>query len=385
MKTINNTINAHYDFELHSENQRTVDYSLCLPDGKIKGLIVYISGFGSDSGAYRNNFQKYICDNHSMACLTVDYHCFFSRPGNGAKVLIEKSTMNLLRSITGCINDEDVDTVLFELGKINSNPKVPIKVPATIYPKKNEYQNFGILPALDNLFAINDVFIKYPNIPKTVYAIGSSYGGYIANLMSKLAPCTLNAVFDNSSWANPNMKYIIGEGLGTPEFQPNVAVSPNIVFSANVLSPWSYLAILPNGFDANRQLIRSFPEEHLAIMAEVGKTKTIYRFVHSENDTIADTEQKLFLANTMKNKGFNVQIIIYSKNDIDGQYIKTMDHGMKLSMKTFFSNSIDQIEDLIQDDKCIDFDFKHSLHFACKTKKYTVKYQGNSQPICSVS
>ena len=383
MHMFENKIDAHCDFEFYSHDQRQIDYSIIIPDTEIKRLVVYIAGFGADAGSYRNNFQKYICDGHSMACLVVDYHCFFSRISNGASLSIDPNTMKLLRTITGCINNESVDTVLLKAGNMKASSKTPLKVAGLLYPKKNEYQNFGILPALDNLYAINDVFKKYPNIPKKIYAIGSSYGGYIANLISKIAPCTLNAVFDNSSWATPNMKYILGYELGTPEF--SIVHSPNVILEVNVLSPWSHLPFMPNSFSKNCQLMRSFPDNHLDVMAQVGKHKTIYRFVHSEKDYISDTKQKISLFNRLKSKGFNVHMEIYSKKDVDGQYIKSMSHGMGLSMRKFFSKCINQWGDDIQDDQIIDFDSEHSFQFECETQKYAIVYSGNSQPICCLS
>lgn len=383
MPLLNFNIETHNDFEFNSNSQRRVDYSIDIPDGKIKGLVLYIAGFGEDAGHYRKNFQKHISNDYSMACLVVDYHCFFSRPSNGASLSIEPNVMKLLRSITGCINNESVDTVLLELGKMKANPNLPLKIPGTIYPDKKEYQNFGILPALDNIYAINDVFKKFPHIPKKNYAIGSSYGGYVANIVSKFAPCTLNAVFDNSSWATPNFNYIIGHELGFTEF--SMVHSPNIILELNVLSPWSHLPFMPNAFNNDRILIRSFPENHINIMSKAGKQKTIYRFVHAENDFIANTKQKFALAENMKNAGFNVQIKIYSQADVDGEYIKNTDHGMGLSMRKFFSEYYNKTRDDIKIDQCIDFDFEHTLQFACETQNYTIAYSGNSQPICSLS
>ena len=107
--------------------------------------------------------------------------------------------------------------------------------------------------------------------------------------------------------------------------------------------------------------------------------------MHSQKDDIANTEQKLFLANKMKKKGFNVQIKIYSEKNIDGKYIKTMDHGMNLSMKKFFYKNINQTKNEILYDQRIDFDFEHSFPFECETQKYIVTYSGNSQPVCSLS
>lgn len=82
---------------------------------------------------------------------------FFSRANNGGTISIEPYMMNLLRIITGCTNNEDVMTVLRTLDQMKIS-QVPLKIPVTIYPGKNEYQNFGILPALDHIFAINDLF-----------------------------------------------------------------------------------------------------------------------------------------------------------------------------------------------------------------------------------
>ncbi len=383
MQIFNHEIDAHGDFEFCSTSQRKLNYSITIPPQKTEGLVVYIAGFGADAGSYRENFQKHISSNYPLACLAVDYHCLFARPQNGATVSIEPNIMKLLRSITDCMTDETVEEVLLKLSKIKANPTKPLTIPGTIYPKKNEYQNFGILPALDNIYAINDVFKKYPTIPIKIYAIGSSYGGYIANLVSKFAPSTLNAVFDNSSWASPNGRYLIGHELGYPEYSQ--VHSPNIILELNVISPWSHLPFMPNAFCKNKVLIRSFPENHIDIMSDIGKQKTIYRFVHAENDPIANTSQKVAFAEKLKKSGFNVQIKVYSKADIDGVYIKTADHGMGLSMRKFFSNYYGSTQKDIKKDQMIDIDFEHSIHFKCDAQKYTISYNGKSQPVCSIS
>ena len=383
MPSLNFDIDAHKDFEFGSGTKRSISYSIDIPDGETKGLVVYVAGFGDDAVSYRENFQKHISKDYSMACLIVDYHCFYSRPNNGAQLSIEPHVMKLIRSITGSAAGESVDTVFLKLGKMKADANIPLKIPGILYPGKNEYQNFGILPALDNIYAINDVLKRFPDIPKTIYAIGTSYGGYIANLMSKLAPCTLNAVFDNSSWAAPNPAYIIGRDLGVPEF--SAVHSPGIIIELNVLSPWSSIPFMPNSFDNNRILIRSFPEKHINVMGETGKQKTVYRFVHAENDAIANTQQKLEFAENLKNRGFNVEIEVYSASDIDGKYIKSMDHGMGLSMRSFFSNCYEKTKGDIMVDNRIDFDFEHSFGFVCETQKYTMTYNGDSQPVCSLS
>lgn len=376
------TIDAHRDFEFNTNIPRQINYSVNLPNGCIHGLVIYIAGFGTDAGSYRKNFQQHIVDEYSLACLTVDYHCIFSRPNNGGSISIEPHVMALLRSITGCINDETIEDVLRAAERLRADKNIPIKVPGLIIPGKNEYQNFGLLPALDNIYALNDVLLKHPQIPKRIFAVGSSYGGYIANLVSKLAPSTLNAVFDNSSWATPNLRYIVGHDMGLAEFTSGH--SQGVTLELNVLSPWSQFIFMPNGFEKNKYMMRSFPEQHIETMSKSSNGKTIYRFTHAERDLIADTQQKIAMAELLKKKGFNVEMSVYSSKDIDGSYIKNMSHGMGLSMRKLFANCLGQSQDEIYDDSVIDFDFEHSLIFDCENQTYTVKYKGNKQPICTL-
>lgn len=378
----NHTINAHYDFEFNFKAPRKINYSISVPDGAVEGFVVFIAGFGDDAGTYRKSFQKHICNEYSMACLTVDYHCLHARPGNGGQPVIEPSTVKLLRSLTGYENNESLNDVVLKANSLKADPTIPLKIPATIIPGKNEYQNFGLLPALDNLYAMHDVFKRYSNIPKKIYSIGSSYGGYIANIMSKLAPCTINAVFDNSSWAVPNINYVVGHDIGIADVVQ--FFKSDIRLELNVLSPWSKYLFMPNSFGKSRLLIRSFPEEHLDVMKKVGECKTVYRFVHSEKDGIANPQEKISLAKQMMMKGFNVQMNVYSENDIDGAYIKNMNHGMGLSLRKFFSMCYENSKSDIHDDQRTDFDFEHSLQFICDDLTYSVNYTGKASPVCSV-
>ncbi len=383
MHNCQHKIAAHSDFEFNSLKTREIDYSIMIPSGVVTGLVVFIAGFGDDAGAYRVNFQKHICTEYSMACLTVNYHCFFSRPNNGAQIIIESSTEKLLRSLTGYENGEEIKDLLIKANSLKADPTTPLKIPGTIVPANDEYQNFGILPALDNLYAIYDALERYPGIPKKIYAIGSSYGGYLANIITKLAPCTINAVFDNSSWAIPNMNYMIGHDLGQAEFL--TTLMPDITLELNVLSPWSKYSQLPNAFTKEKLLMRSFPNHHLDVMKKIGGGKTVYRFVHSENDYIANTQEKINLAKDMIDKGFNVQMEVYSEADIDGSYIKNMTHGMGLSLQKFFAICFKHSHPDITDDQRTDFDFNHSCRFVCDSISYFIDYQQAKPPLCKIS
>lgn len=59
---------------------------------------------------------------------------------------------------------------------------------ASLLPGNNEYQNLGILASLDVLNAISDAVDRYDLDFDNIIITGSSYGGYIANLVTKIAP-----------------------------------------------------------------------------------------------------------------------------------------------------------------------------------------------------
>ena len=52
MAVFNFNIDAHNDFELASTIQRRLDYSLEIPETDVKGLVVYIAGFGDDTAVF---------------------------------------------------------------------------------------------------------------------------------------------------------------------------------------------------------------------------------------------------------------------------------------------------------------------------------------------
>ncbi|NDO81045.1 hypothetical protein CJP72_09780 [Citrobacter sp. NCU1] len=68
-----------------------------------------------------------------------------------------------------------------------------------------------------------------------------------------------------------------------------------------------------------------------------GAYQTFCLMVHSAEDrNIAPLAAKIEMAQTMLELGWSVEMLVYDASDIDGNYIKNTDHGMGLSMLTFF-------------------------------------------------
>lgn len=336
------------DFELGLGNiTRSTQYFLVKPEReheKLEGLVVYIPGFGSDAGDYRFHFCRKIAEQYGYAAMTVDYHCLFCRPETPDKVDFEPQDIKEIEKLflkydlpfQGKTVQEGLDFLNTYLVEHN----LTVQVTATILPEKEEYQSGGMLQALDIINAVEHA-IQHEAIPSdNIILVGSSFGGYIANLAAKLAPNTFSAVMDNSSWAYPNYAYVVGRECNQHEFSQRW--QSNVLTRLFVKTPWTLKKGFPFTFDENRTNIRSFSPEQVAQQGQYS-SPTQYIFVHSETDQVAQTGQKIQMAESMIQVGMNVHMEVYGQKDVDGNYVKNLNHGMDLSMLTFFEKALPAI------------------------------------------
>ena len=231
------------------------------------------------------------------------------------------------------------ESALVALEKLNAVLEVSDvveNITATFLPHKNEYQNGGLMAALDILNAINDFQNKYMVESLDVILVGSSNGGFIANLVSKIAPNTISAVIDNSSWASLSLPYIVGRDLKTPESAHYFWSNLKVYYY--VLSAWTMRPNLPNAFLPCHHVMRGFDKTQIKQMARNGST-CFYYFVHSVNDNIALTRDKINMAKTMISEGFDVHMEVFDQSDVDGKLVKNLGHGMGMSMLTLFERA----------------------------------------------
>ncbi|WP_292257314.1 DUF2920 family protein [Marinospirillum sp.] len=324
------------DTELFPETKdnRSCSYSIYGADSK-DGLVVYIPGFGDDLGEYRNTFCKKIYEKHQLAAMTVDYFCIGSRPATGAKIYFEPSDIQSIRKLIPTFEPENW---LEQLEYFAEEQEASLHFTAGLAPPRGEYQNFGILAAIDIANAINDALNRFEINKNNVILIGSSYGDYLANLVAKIKPGTIKSVFDNSSWANPNLAYIIGRNLELPEF--TVKVTERLTAKLFTKSPWTLAPEKPNSFEGAKAEIRSFSEHQIIQMAEQGANSTEFVFYHSNKDhLIAPVSEKVAMIDAMKKNGFEkIKLELFDEKDLEINRIKTLDHGMGLSMISFFDD-----------------------------------------------
>jgi len=164
------------DVELGIKRSSALSFYACYDDVKeAKALLVIIPGLGADSDSgYRAHLMQTMAENYDVACISVDYHCIGNRPQLGAKFGLDDIDREILTRELSSIGinlpidlktidcHEKVDLLLKFLSKEITIRKGSGLLPAdfrlnasiTMVPTKNEYQNFGVMQALDVLNAV---------------------------------------------------------------------------------------------------------------------------------------------------------------------------------------------------------------------------------------
>ncbi|MFG5141968.1 DUF2920 family protein, partial [Campylobacter lari] len=298
------------DVELNIKRESKLEFQLIYDDAKeIKAIICIIQGLGVDINDPVLKFNMgYFATKYDVALMSVNYHAIGNRPQTGAKWYLDDIDKLIFEASIKALNI----TIPYDIQKLNTfeefhpamdylNKKIQtmkddwelnrdyfLNLSLTFKPARDEYQNFGIMQAIDILNAIlytKNYLLQNKNL-KTIL-IGSSHGGYLANLCAKIAPWNIDNIVDNSSYAKTCLRLIGFEkevdytkyyGFLTPN------VSNNIIIFGFDKTHWTTNKQSPFYFSFARELIRDIlNEEHLKIQSKYPNPK--YVFYHSKFDT----------------------------------------------------------------------------------------------------
>ncbi|WP_052245012.1 DUF2920 family protein [Campylobacter sp. RM16704] len=179
------------DIELNIQRQSLLNFRIDYDDEKeVKAIVFLLPGLGSDiNDTYQNKLIYRVLENHNVICVSVDYFCIQCRPQNGAKLILDEFDQNVIASICNTCqidinnkyfnNYKEVLTFLdTEIAKLKIKNILPenklIDISITCEPPNNEYQNFGIMQALDCLQVLS--YIKTNNL--FTFKIASWGGAY---------------------------------------------------------------------------------------------------------------------------------------------------------------------------------------------------------------
>ncbi|WP_273404181.1 DUF2920 family protein [Campylobacter avium] len=366
------------DVELNIKRESLLEFSLTFDDEKeIEAILFIIPGLGEDNNSsYLEHLASYSAQNFNVAVCLVQYHCIGNRTQTGCKVVLDDLDIFILSQACSSIGI-NIPKKFMPLNKLQITKKEHLffdfldkkiaklkadfeiarsyrmNLSVTLIPTKNEYNNFGIMSATDIVNALLHIKKNPPfkisnggGRLKHIF-LGTSHGGYLAHLVAKISPWNVDCVVDNSGYAIIPWRFI---GFGK-EIDYTLHSSTGIIpldyehFSLRGFDKtmWNSNKFSPNYFSNARSRIRNIlDEEHLKIQAKSSEIK--YISYHSILDDVADANDKIKLYDLLNDLGFDAKLtVVRDTSQIDGKFIKNLSHGMKMSIKTLISKSLQEV------------------------------------------
>ncbi|EAI3011311.1 DUF2920 family protein [Campylobacter coli] len=379
------------DVELGIKRTSKLEYRISYDDEKdLKAIVFIIGGYGANANIYfLDSYRNYIAKNFDVVTINVFYHCFCQRRSDvlkydaSAKFLEED-----LENFSKVLNDFNIDsrnlnsnnaleyyhhldhyiTTLKSQGKLAQNYQA--KFTSTFIPPNGDYQNYGVMAAIDHINALKDLVKRFPefaDLPK-IYG-GGSYGGYLSLLIAKIAPWYVDGVIDNSGSALPPLNYILGREMESG--CDYVLNSSHILIQCFLKTHWTRKENSPYFFNNENYFIRTLlNKDHLILQSQKNKN-IIYVSYHSKEDSLTPANFKEQTMQILKILGYDVSLNLIDENKIDGKFIKNLDHGCGIPDKALFRKELPLMLEKLQGRKSLMQE--NSISYPCGNKVFTFK------------
>ena len=384
------------DVELNIKRTSKLEYRISYDDEKeIKAIVFIIGGYGANANIYfLDSYRNYIAKNFDVVAVHVFYHCFCQRRSDVEKYStladFTKEDLRLMEKVlckynipcdqlannTVVSHCEYLSEIMTELKMLNRLPyDFEERLSATFIPSRGEYQNFGIMAAIDHINALKDLvkrFPKFADLPK-IYG-GGSYGGYLALLIAKIAPWYVDGVIDNSGSALPPLNYILGREMehSYGDYYEDFPHNRIIFF---LKTHWTRKENSPYFFNNENYFIRTLlNKDHLILQSQKNKN-IIYVSYHSKEDPLTPANFKELTMQILKILGYDVSLNLIDENKIDGKFIKNLDHGCGIPDKALFRKELPLMLEKLQKRKS--FMQENSISYPCGNKVFIFKDVGD--------
>lgn len=228
------------DIELNIKRTSKLEYRISYDDEKeIKAIVFIVGGFGANANISFLDFDReYIAKNFDVVVVHVFYHCFCARKSidqkYNPKLIPNQDDLERVNGILKninlghlLVNEDNFEQIIpfieqrageiKQAGLVDESQKIELF--CDFVPPNGDYQNYGIMAAIDHINALKDLvkrFPKFADLPK-IYG-GGSYGGYLSLLIAKIAPWYVDGVIDNSGVCLPFLECILGREMNQCEF-----------------------------------------------------------------------------------------------------------------------------------------------------------------------
>lgn len=358
----------HADIELGVE-RRALRYLVRAPSAgvdKHTGLALFIVGYGMEPfGAYAQKLLAHLADRHNCVAVSVDYF--------GANFLTKSRLVpcpdffvNLAQHygirVTAPAGVDMVQLLLSLAHLLRQHGISRLADQCQLTWLSEEYHSMGFLPALDGLEVTHRLLDEFSLDRRRLFVIGTSYGGYIASMMSKLAPNTFRMIIDNSGFSSAEDDVDGVMGLA------KVYVG-GVAMVGRAVRSWSRDPASAAYFSTARRAIRDLRDRTQVKHSTV----RLYAY-HAAADTVAPTAEKLRLREAYDGR-VHYDLSIVDEAQLDSHLFKTLEHGMKASLRGLFDLSYEKFlaaGGALADHT--DFDLATEHRFACGGEDYVVRF-----------
>ncbi|EGT2861460.1 DUF2920 family protein [Campylobacter coli] len=367
------------DVELNIKRTSKLEYRISYDDEKdIKAIVFIVGGFGANANISFLDFDReYIAKNFNVVVIHVFYHCFCARQSidqkYNPKLIPNQDDLERINGILKNINLGHLSVnKMKQAGLVDESQKIELS--CDFIPPNGDYQNFGIMAAIDHINALKDLvkrFPKFADLPK-IYG-GGSYGGYLSLLIAKIAPWYVDGVVDNSGSALPPLNYILGREMNQGEFYFEGSGYRLYCF---VYKYWNRNMNSSYYFGDENYLIRAIlNSNHLKIQANID-SDIVFSSYHSLQDTRASAQNKIELYKCYQELGYDATLhLIKDENDVDGRFIKSLEHGLRMTDKALFRKELPLMLEKLQGRKS--FMRENSISYPCGNKVFAFKDVGD--------
>lgn len=348
-----------------------LEYFVEMPTEKANantGLFIFIPGWGMDPGSeyVTSKLMPYLANAYNCVVISLRYQGIAVKSTDlGTEVLVPNGWFENIHRTYHTPLSNDFGAVMGALANTG------VREVSTDFPLQfrsgHSYLSFGFMPALDHLSVLSEILKTYDLNKKRMFVLGSSYGGYIASLLTKLAPNTFTMVIDNSGFANTQVSELNYAQSG--KVHKNMFNMNGIGISMIPMPVWNTTdRNHPCFFKPEYEKIRDLgSHDHWS------KSKTSLFCFHYKEDPVASYSDKLHFCE-LRAKTAPTKLVTVTEQDLDGRVFKNLEHGFSASMKGLIQYVLDRWQDELVDDDQTDFDRETELNFDCGELVYTFKY-----------
>lgn len=287
------------------------------------GIVLLIAGFGANtqSNVYKK-MRNTFADKHNLITVQCDYFGweFMQDAGNITLNLNRETLENIFSKdeIKYIFKDNDIFPRLIEICDVH---KVDISAMETLNENKDNYNEMGLVQAIDNVSAVFSVLEILKdngyNINKNkIILYGNSHGAYLSYLANAIAPNLFTLLIDNSAWLFPT--YLKDSRYVNKQYgQVRLTVG------------FDYLA---KKLDIDQEIL------YIPFLYSNFKNECEIICYHGTNDNLISHQDKRQLKDLVQHFNYN-EIDI---TQVDGEIFKSTSHGLGADFLKLFDEILNK-------------------------------------------